>query len=249
MDISEAAVRVAAFSLYLAALELDPNPDSPQMLKFEPLIGKTLLVGDAWDENLLAKGLSAPVAGGASRKFDVIVGNPPWSYQGRSSRLERRARRSGTIALSPRGESLDFVFRAMDFATEDTRFGLILSAVQFFGLSGTGAAASRRIIEELSPVTLVNLSNQSGWLFPRSSIPAVVLFARHRPSRPDEITTVQVPWSPAGAQSHTFEIARSDIITMPLADWQRNPVFLKAAIVGYRRDLSLLDRLTDRQSH
>ena len=249
VDISEAAVRVAAFSLYLAALELDPHPDSPQTLKFEPLIGKTLFVGNAWDENLLTNGLSAQVAGDASTKFDVIVGNPPWSYRGRAARSERRARGSGRAVLPPRGESLDFVFRAMDFATEDTRFGLILSAVQFFGLSKTGASASRQIIEELSPVTLVNLSNQSDWLFPRSSMPAVVLFARHRPSRPDAITAVQVPWSPAGAQSHTFEIARSDIITLPLADWRRNPVLLKAALLGYRRDLSLLDRLTSSHSN
>ena len=245
VDISEAAVRVAAFSLYLAALELDPNPDSPQTLKFEPLIGKTLFVGDAWDDKVLANGQSVLTARDASAKFDVIIGNPPWSYQGRSARSERRARRSGRTALPPRGESLDFVFRAMDFATEDTRFGLILSAVQFFSLSRTGASASRQIIEELSPVTLVNLSNQSDWLFPRSNMPAVVLFARHRPSRPDAITAVQVPWSPAGVQSHTFEIARSDIITLPLVDWQRKPEFLKAAVVGFRRDLSLLDRLTD----
>lgn len=245
VDISEAAVRVAAFSLYLAALELNPNPDSPQTLKFEPLIGKTLFVGNAWDENLLANGLPAPTAGDASRKFDVIVGNPPWSYRGPSARPERRARGSGGTALPPRGESLDFVFRAMDFATKDTRFGLILSAVQFFSLSRTGASASRQIIEGLSPVTLVNLSNQSDWLFPRSSMPAVVLFARHRPLRPDAITAVQVPWSPAGAQSHTFEIASSNIITLPLADWQGKPEFLKAAVIGFRRDLSLLDRLTD----
>ncbi len=245
VDISEAAVRVAAFSLYLAALELDPNPDSPQTLKFEPLIGNTLFIGDAWDDKLITNGLSAPTARDTSGKFDVIVGNPPWSYRGRSARSERRVRGGGKIALPPRGESLDFVFRAMEFACEETRFGLILSAVQFFSLSRTGAAASRQIIEELSPVTLVNLSNQSDWLFPRSSMPAVVLFARHRPSRPDAITAVQVPWSPAGVQSHTFEIARSDILTMPLADWQRKPEFLKAAFVGFRRDLSLLDRLTD----
>ena len=47
VDISEAAVRVAAFSLYLAALELDPDPQPPHSLKFRPLIGKTLLIGDA----------------------------------------------------------------------------------------------------------------------------------------------------------------------------------------------------------
>ena len=244
VDISESAVRVAAFSLYLAALELDPNPCSPQTLKFEPLIGKTLIIDDAWDVEITANGQAAPAKGDTSKKFDVIVGNPPWSYRGKSARAARRIRGGPKSALPPRGESLDFVFRAMDFASEDTRFGLILSAVHLFGMSKTGADASRQLIKKLSPVTLVNLSYQSGWLFPKGNMPAVVLFARHRPSRRDVITTVQVPWSPAGVKSHTFEIAPSDIITLSLADWERKPEFLKAAFVGSRRDLSLLDRLT-----
>ena len=243
VDISEAAVHVAAFSLYLAALELDPDPHSPQTLKFEPLIGKTLIVGNAWDVESTAAGKAALTQRGTTRKFDIIVGNPPWSYRGKKTTAARRTRGGRKGGHPPRGESIDFVFRATDFASENTRFGLILSAVQFFSLSKTGAAASRQIIEELSPVTLVNLSNQSDWLFPRSNMPAVVLFARHRPSRNDAITVVQVPWTPAGAQSHTFEIARSDIITLSLADWRRKPEFLKAAFVGSCRDLSLLDRL------
>src|SRR5690606_30187337 len=47
VDISESAIHVAAFSLYLAALELDPDPQPPSALRFAPLIGTTLLVGDA----------------------------------------------------------------------------------------------------------------------------------------------------------------------------------------------------------
>ena len=134
----------------------------------------------------------------------------------------------------------------MEFASDNTRFGLILSAVQFFSRSGTGAAASRQLIEQLSPVTLVNLSNQSDWLFPNANMPAVALFARHRTSPSGTITTVQVPWSPSGARSHTFEIAPSDIVTLPLADWKRQPEFLKATLLGCRRDLALLDRLTSK---
>ena len=43
VDDSEAAVRIAAFSLYLAALDLDPDPRPPEALRFEPLRGRTLL--------------------------------------------------------------------------------------------------------------------------------------------------------------------------------------------------------------
>ena len=237
VDISEAAIRVAAFSLYLAALELDPDPRPPQALKFKPLIGKTLIVGDARDPVVLTEQ-------GVPKKFDVIIGNPPWSYGGRTATESRHLDDGQNGMRTPRGESLNYVFRAMDFASDKTRFGLILSAVQFFSRSGTGADASRQLIEKLSPVTLVNLSNQSNWLFSNASMPAVVLFARQRPTTSDTITTVQVPWSPGGARSHTFEIARSDIVTLPLDEWKRKPEFLKAAIFGSRRDLALLDRLT-----
>ena len=61
--------------------------------------------------------------------------------------------------------SLDFLHRARDFASYRTRFGLVLSAVQFFSRSATGAAVLRELIDELSPVTLVNLCYQSSWLF------------------------------------------------------------------------------------
>ena len=56
--------------------------------------------------------------------------------------------------------------------------GVVLSAVQFFTRSNTGASALHGLIEQLAPVTLVNLSYQSGWLFSRSNLPAMVLFAK-----------------------------------------------------------------------
>lgn len=240
VDRSEAAIRVAAFSLYLAALELDPDPKPPRALKFKPLIGKTLIVGDARDTGEKRAVLTEQ---GVTKKFDVIVGNPPWSYRGREATAARRHESNRDVAHAPRGESLDFVSRAMDFASDKTRFGLILSAVQFFSRSRTGADASRELIEKLSPVTLVNLSNQSNWLFSNANMPAVVLFARHRTIRSDTITTVQVPWSPGGARSHTFEMTPSDVVTLPLAHWKQKPEFLKAAFFGFRRDMALLDRL------
>ena len=241
VDISEAAIRVAAFSIYLAALELDPDPKPPRALKFKPLIGKTLIVGDARNTG---ETLTVLTEQGVTKKFDVIVGNPPWSYGGKEATESRRLDVGQNRVSAPRGKSLDYAFLAMDFASDKTRFGLILSAVQFFSRSGTGTAASRQLIEKLSPVTLVNLSSQSDWLFSNANMPAVVLFARHRPIRSDTITTVQVPWSPGGTRSHTFEIAPTDIVTLPLDEWKRKPEFLKAAIFGSRRDLALLDRLT-----
>jgi hypothetical protein len=49
VDANETAVRIAAFSLYLAVLELDPSPAPPEALRFAHLIGRNLFVGDAFD--------------------------------------------------------------------------------------------------------------------------------------------------------------------------------------------------------
>ena len=246
VDISEAAVRVATFSLYLAALELDPDPRPPRALKFRPLIGRTLIIGDAKNVEETPDGRGALTEGGKRRTFDVIVGNPPWSYRGKTARTAASLGRGKGSIRSPRGVSLDFVSRALDFASGDTRLGMVLSGVQFFSRSGTGVAVLRNLVKHLSPLTLVNLSYQSSWLFPRGNLPAMVLLARHRPSATAGITAVQVPWSPAGQQSHTFEIAREDIVTLTLSDWLRRPEYLKTAFFGLRRDLALLSNLTDR---
>ena len=127
VDISEAAIRVAAFSLYLAALELDPDPQPPQALTFKPLIGKTLIIGDALNTSEEHTVLTEQ---GVTKKFDVIVGNPPWSYGGKEAAEAHHLDGGQNRVSAPRGKSLDYARRAMDFASDKTRFGLILSAVQ-----------------------------------------------------------------------------------------------------------------------
>ena len=169
----------------------------------------------------------------------MIVGNPPWSYPGKDF-SEWRER---TGAGGSRGTSLDFVDRALDYASDSTRFGVVLGAPHIFGQARRSRRTLRSLLKKLAPVTLVNLSNLTGWLFPNAKMPAMVLFARHRRDEPPVITAVQVPWCPCGERSHTFNIATSDITTLPVWDWERDTRFLKCAFLGTHRDLTLLDNL------
>ncbi|AKC86331.1 HsdM family class I SAM-dependent methyltransferase [Pseudoxanthomonas suwonensis] len=248
VDISEAAVRVAAFSLYLAALELDPDPRPPRALKFQPLIGRTLFVADARTVEYESGGTLFTSLDGDLKRFDLIVGNPPWSFKGHAGTEARRKTRVAGIPAQPRGEGLDFVLRAIEFSHEKTRFGVILSALPFFSRSGTGMAAALHVMRSLAPITLVNLSNLCSWLFATATMPAVVLFARHRPQRADQVTVVQIPWAASGSKSHTFEVSPSDIIRLSLADIEAQPTKLKAAAIGRRRDIALLDALSSAYS-
>lgn len=243
VDISEAAVRVAAFSLYLAALELDPDPQPPHSLKFRPLIGKTLLIGDARTIEQSDKGEAVLTTQTGLKQFDLIVGNPPWGFKGQTGTEARRKMRVADIPAQPRGEGLDFVLRAAEFSHEKTRFGVILSAMPFFSRSGTGMAAAQHVMRLLAPITLVNLSNLCSWLFATATMPAVVLFARHRLQPSDQVTVVQIPWTASGARTHSFEVSPSDIIKLSMSDIAARPMKLKAAAVGRRRDAALLDSL------
>ena len=246
VDISPAAVRVAAFSLYLAALELDPDPRPPEALRFERLIGHNLLIGDARDIETRPEGSVLLTKGGTSRAFDVIVGNPPWTFRGKTGTDERRSRQRPGTPRQPRGEGLDFILRATEFGHSETRYGVVLSAMPFFAGSKTGNTAARYVVEQLSPATLINLAPLTKWLFPTAKMPAVVLLARHRSQSPHQLTVVNVPWSPSAEKSYTFEIAPSDVTFLSLADWNADPKRLKMAMFGRDRDIVLLNELRSR---
>lgn len=244
VDISPSAVQIAAFSIYLAALELDPDPTEPKSLRFDPLVGRTLLAGDAHDIETTPEGGQALTTGTGLRKFDVVVGNPPWTYKGRSGTAARRAR-GKRLRRSPRGESLDFVRRGRDFAHSKTRFGMIVSASPFFARSATGLQAVQETVESFGSVTLVNLSDLSGWLFAKASMPAMALIAGRRGQQSGSMELTHVPRSPEGTRSRTIG-AVGDVTPLPMASWLRNRDLLKTGFMGGPHDLLLMDGLWKR---
>ena len=232
VDKSESAVQVAAFSLCLAAMDLDPDPQDDRGLEFKSLVGKTLHVGDAHRVEL-------------PRKFNILVGNPPWSYRGKSGTAARRSQ-GPNRARSPRGQSFDFANRAKEFACDNARFGMLLSANPFFAASETGRKAAQDLVQSLSPVTLIDLSSQK-WLFRNAQMPAMGLIARYRPQQePEKMALVRVPWSHAAKSGHTLKVASSDVKMLHLESWRRNPGLFKSGFVGRLHDHLLLEDLVER---
>lgn len=103
-DISEAALRLSALSLYLTALELDPSPRPLSRLRFENLRGRVLFdVRSQEDRRREKQGL--PVLGSLDPRipithngaYDVVIGNPPWTGWIRPPRDEESNKRPAKL--------------------------------------------------------------------------------------------------------------------------------------------------------
>ena len=238
VDKSAAAIRVASFSLYLAALELDPDPAPLEALRLDQLIGRNLFIGDAFDFDQQNPGKAL-----AGRDFDVIVGNPPWTYPGRTRKPDWPADRRKP-ALPPRSRDFGFVWRSMDFSHDGTRYGVVMRATPFFSRGESSIRARHALIKALSPIALVNLSALRDELFPTADYPAVIMFGRlHTENMDDRIPIVTVPWTPAFSRAGVFEIAPSDVRTARLSEISSSPQLLKATALGTSRDRLLFRRL------
>ena len=80
-DISDSAIKLAALSLYLTAIELDPKPVPPEKLKFRQLRDKVLFnfrrQGIDPEEGAVAGSLGEHVGRRFDGQFDLVLCNPP----------------------------------------------------------------------------------------------------------------------------------------------------------------------------
>ena len=165
VDINPAALGIAAFSLYLAALELDREPIADiSDLKFDHLIGRTLFQADTIGGNL-----PSILTG---RPFDAVVGNPPWTFVRDPDQRPRPPRRSASSPRPRRSPDHDFLAVASDLAGSDGRIGMVMKATPFFSKDRQAIEARSQLFKDLAPVALINLSFlRRESLFPRRKGP------------------------------------------------------------------------------
>jgi hypothetical protein len=238
IDINRSALGIAAFSLYLAALELDEEPISDVLdLKFDRLIDTTLFEADTIGGVLPSKLTGA--------KFDAVVGNPPWTFVRRPDGAPRR-RMSGAESLRPRrSPDQAFLSVAVDLAGTDGRVGMVMKATPFFSKDTHAVEARSAILKRLAPAALINLSFlRKEELFPDATGPALLFFARCAlASSADRLLVGSIPWTPDFRRTGVFQLGPGEIRSVPLKTVLATPPFLKAATFGTVRDGWLIERL------
>lgn len=238
IDVNRSALGIAAFSLYLAALELDDEPiEDPADLRFDHLIDKTLFELDSIADTL-PKRLT-------DENFDVVVGNPPWTYVGRNGNSPKRLIHEKDTLRPRRSPDQAFLVLAGHLAGESGRIGMIMKATPFFSKDVHALKARRALIKHLAPVAMINLSFlRREELFPDAAGPALLFFSRCvLANDPNRLLVGSIPWTPDFKRLGVFHIGPGEVRSVSLDRVLAVPPYLKAATFGTIRDGWLIEKL------
>jgi hypothetical protein len=240
IDVSPEAAQIAAFSLYLTALELDPAPEPLEELKFEPLIGRNLFTSNAFDEE-------APynkIRPFAKKNFGAIVGNPPWTADNSDNSAVSYCEKHNHPLYRGHPDQA-FMWRIGDFANDNTRIGLIVNARPFFSQVSKAREVKQQLLTSFTPRVLINLSSlRQEKLFPTSTAPAMIVIAEGKPvDSDDSLALVTVEKSDTFKRHGIIEIGPENVKRLPVKQVACDPDLLKTASWGSARDTALIRRL------
>jgi hypothetical protein len=257
-DINEEALRFAALALYLVSIELDPQPQPVDKLRFDDLRGKVLhLVASKEEEAGAGLGSLGPLVGGEHRgRYDMVVGNPPWSTGTKladwSLVLATVARiaseRSGAKIAPPlpnEGLDLPFVWRAMEWAKPGGQLAFALHARLLFQ-QGDGMVDARRMLFQAVDITSVingvDLRQTKVW--PEIAAPFCLLLATNRvPETGAGFRLISPRLETALNASGTMRIDAHSAEIVATQRMVETPDILKILFRGTKSDLGLVERI------
>lgn len=238
IDINKSALGIAAFSLYLAALELDEEPvQDIQDLKFDRLIGVTLFEADTVHGELPPPVMAKP--------FHAVVGNPPWTFVKRGRASRKRKADDVQSSRPRRSPDQEFLWVASRLAGDSGRIGMVMKASPFFSKDEHAIQSRKALLSTLQPAALVNLSAlRKEELFPDATGPALLFFVRCAlTDHNDHLLVGSIPWTPDFRRNGVFHVGPGELKSVPLSRVLRTPAMLKAAAFGTVRDGWLIEKL------
>ncbi|MBN9423951.1 MAG: N-6 DNA methylase [Candidatus Accumulibacter sp.] len=249
-DISKAACRVAAFSLYLALLE-DLRPSDiarlcdDQNVKLPPLLDDILVHGDKKGDffspdNPLAK----PGA------FTILISNPPWFEPKVSDRdlpYETWWAENFSRDLGKRQIAEAYAFRATELAAPGARLCLILPIGLFYAHGGTDMLDDW--VRLVRAEKVYNFADLRWFLFPGAVHPSMVVTGVRKGQEesgsidPRETFQYLVPKADVSLAFGRLTIHGSDRHTIYATDAAASNEVLRTYLWGSNEDQGLINRL------
>ena len=232
VDINEEAIRVASFSLSLAMCDfLDPRSIWDK-LSFPRLLERNLISNDFFDEGESFN----------TKKYDVIVGNPPWqsSITEKAKTYLKKANR----VIGDKQIAQAFSIKCSGLCEENGIICLLMpSKGLLFNRSDKSRAYRANLFEDNDILAVINLSAYRRFLFDHASGPAAAIIYTPKKKKisqpiiyctPKPIYTIE--------DIRKFSIDPTDICRIP-RDIIDDDRIWKIAMWGAPRDLELIGKL------
>ncbi|SEB46442.1 DNA methylase [Pseudomonas marginalis] len=247
-DISEAACRVTAFSLYLSLLE-DLKPadiallQESEQVKLPTLRGINLLCGEQHGDFFAPENLFA-----TSQRFSLIISNPPWSEPAGSawSSADVWAKKKG-VPRARRQLAGDFAFRALESVSPNGRICLIMP------ISLLIASTSRPFIQgwlALAKIDrFINFGDLHNFIFETAEHSCAVITSRPRTGTQswsipaDEHIEYWAPKVDASLAFGRLALSPADRHLVPAQAYYNDPTRLVTLMWGNEFDIALCERL------
>ncbi len=268
-DINASALRFTSLSLYLTALELDPNPFPPSKLKFHKLLNNNLFVtranGEEYPKSAVLGSLGPGAPDGHDGQYDVVVGNPPWTAWKPGADGERLnayvSALAREIAEGSGGNEtqikaakeytnpdnvtdLPFVWRAMRWAKPGGMIAFALHGRLLFKRSGKGKEARDALFSSLRVLAILNGSEHADGFWPGVNQPFCLLFAQNSIPQDTDTFLFLTPDPDTNLIPHgRFRIDYQAAEPVQLSVMRQSSTLLKTLAVGTALDADIARRL------
>ena len=232
VDINEEAIRVASFSLSLAMCDfLDPRSIWGK-LSFPRLLENNLIASDFFDKD---KSFN-------NKRYDVIIGNPPWqsNITGKTKEYLKKANH----VIGDKQIAQAFSIKCSELCKQNGIICLLMpSKGLLFNRSEKSRAYRENLFSDNNVLAMINLSVYRKFLFDHASGPAAAII--YTPKK-EEISQPIIYCTPKPTYTiedvRKFSIDPTDICRIPrdIIDDDRT---WKIAMWGAPRDLELIAKM------
>lgn len=262
MDINPESLKMAALSLYLAALELDPDPQPLSDLIFDELFDKVLHCVEAKrlqgeDAHLGSLAVGIPDIG----LFDIVLGNPPWTELSIKDKpyLDKLAKTamkslltsdavatSGVNSIPRQAPDLAFLWKSISWCKPNGAIGYVLHARLLF--NAEHYRARQLLFSRLRVTGLINASalRQLAKVWPSNTAPFCAVVALNKKPLRDDSFYFLNPHAEENSKT-TGEIRLDPSAALPVPNQLVTdcPFALKALFKGSALDLNLVARIAE----
>lgn len=273
-DISESALRLAALSLYITAIELNASPRPPKSLKFPGKLQGVVLHNHRRPEerevsDFVLGSLRPDLPNEFDHTFDLVIGNPPWSrlksdtveakkinkaHNDRFTEITQEAlverglqEVARTYANPDYNPDLPFVWRATKWAKTGGIIAMALPGRIFLKQTLTGTRAFNAILRGVEVTGILNGSNLSDTgVWPKMNQPFMLLFARNTvPSDSHRFYFVTPYFEKSLTDKGRIRIDFQSAQPLATADVIKESGLLKTLAIGTSLDVEVLRKIND----